>query len=182
MRRAILTDLLEAIRTAEQHLKGLFDLKLSSSSAFTQLSRNAQEAAKASRTSWARSRAALLQAGDRCFQGQRLSRQPSSSKAAELGRRASPIALAVPRAVPCLSLPGSHLPRIQFLLIRLLALAPSFPPSLPPAVSGRQVKVTVWHVCFCIIYVVEDRVRHLEDSLRSHVNPSKQDSIAHPAK
>lgn len=43
-------------------------------------------------------------------------------------------------------------------------------------------KVTVWHVCFCIIYVVEDRVRHLEDSLRSHVNPSKQDSIAHPAK
>lgn len=130
MRRAILTDLLEAIRTAEQHLKGLFDLKLSSSSAFTQLSRNAQEAAKASRTSWARSRAALLQAGDRCFQGQRLSRQPSSSKAAELGRRASPIALAVPRAVPCLSLPGSRLPRIQFLLIRLLALAPSFPPSL----------------------------------------------------
>lgn len=141
MHCAILTDLLEATRMDEQHLKGLSDLNLSSTSAFTQLqprptlSRNAQEAAKASRTSWARSRAALLQAGDRCFpglvcQGRRLIRQPSSSKAAEPGRRANLIALAVPRAVPCLSLPGSCLPSIQFLLIRLLALAPSFPPSL----------------------------------------------------
>lgn len=95
-------------------------------------------------------------------------------------RRANLIAFLVPRAVPCLSLLLSCLPGMQF--AHSLARTRSFLSSLPPAVSGRQVKVTVWHVCFCIIYVVEDRVRHLEDSLRSHVNPSKWDSIAQPAK
>lgn len=77
-------------------------------------------------------------------------------------------------------LSSSCLPSMQ--LARSLARTHSFLSSLPPAVSGRQVKVTVWRVCFCIIYVVEDRVRHLEDSLRSHVSPSKWDSIAQPAK
>lgn len=109
-----------------------------------------------------------------------LLQQAASSKTVELGCRMDLIALAVPCAVPCLSLPVSCLPSMQF--TSSLAHTRSFLPSLPPAVSGRQVKVTVWHVCFCIIYVVEDRVRHLEDSLKSHVNPSKWDSIAQPAK
>lgn len=80
--------------------------------------------------------------------------------------RGNSTALTVPLAAPFLSVPISCLTHTQFAHSR--AHARSFLSSLPPAVSRRQVKVTVWHGFFCIIYLVEDRVRHLEENLRSH--------------